>query len=407
MTQPICTSRRRGRQPLHAQAAGTLVMAAMLLLGVLLAGCSSQRVVPVQDVRESRPAQRAPAASEFYVVRRGDSLSGIARAQGLELRQLLALNGLDSRSTIYVGQQLRVRAAAAAPSGQPSASGAEEGVVLGSAVPGGSLQARPLEGTSLSAAPLVPGTAPGSGLSPGAAQSPGAAAPAPGVRTEPRVAKLPYSETNLALLQNAAHGAPPAASGPASGMNPGMAPSLVPGGAGANLPGAVPPPAASVPAPAPAVPAPPTGVPASVNPAAASAGGTARGAASAPAASAGEIRFIWPLAGSLIGRFEGNSKGIDIAGSEGEPVRASAGGSVLYAGSGIRGYGQLLIIKHNDSFLSVYAHNRRLLVKQGDTVRQGQDVAEVGHTDADRPKLHFEVRRQGSSVDPLQYLPPR
>jgi len=104
---------------------------------------------------------------------------------------------------------------------------------------------------------------------------------------------------------------------------------------------------------------------------------------------------------------EKRNKGIGIAAREGDPVVASADGQVVYSGSGLRGYGNLVILKHNDDFISAYAHNRQILVKQGQMVKKGQRIAEVGKTDASQPKLHFEIRRQGKPVDPLAYLPPR
>jgi len=120
--------------------------------------------------------------------------------------------------------------------------------------------------------------------------------------------------------------------------------------------------------------------------------------------------WAWPANGSLVGRFSSNgslNKGIDIAGELGQPVLAASDGSVVYAGSGLRGYGELLIIKHSDTYVSAYGHNRRLLVREGQQVKVGQTIAEMGSTGTDRVKLHFEIRRQGKPVDPLQYLPAR
>ncbi|WP_394560919.1 peptidoglycan DD-metalloendopeptidase family protein [Aquipseudomonas alcaligenes] len=120
--------------------------------------------------------------------------------------------------------------------------------------------------------------------------------------------------------------------------------------------------------------------------------------------------WAWPASGALIGKFSSNgslNKGIDIAGELGQPVLAAADGSVVYAGSGLRGYGELVIIKHSDAYVSAYGHNRRLLVREGQQVKVGQHIAEMGSTGADRVKLHFEIRRQGKPVDPLQYLPRR
>lgn len=120
--------------------------------------------------------------------------------------------------------------------------------------------------------------------------------------------------------------------------------------------------------------------------------------------------WAWPTQGVVIGKFSSNgslNKGIDIAGELGQPVLAAQDGTVVYAGSGLRGYGELVIIKHSDIYVSAYGHNRRLLVREGQKVKAGQVIADMGSTGADRVKLHFEIRRQGKPVDPLQYLPSR
>ena len=132
---------------------------------------------------------------------------------------------------------------------------------------------------------------------------------------------------------------------------------------------------------------------------------------SAPAPSSGandDPGFIWPASGTLLAGFdEVRNKGYDIGGKAGDPVLAAADGRVVYAGAGLRGYGNLIILKHNNTFLTAYAHNQSLLVKEDQSVRRGQKIAEMGSTDADRVKLHFEVRRQGKPVDPVRYLPQR
>jgi lipoprotein NlpD len=123
-----------------------------------------------------------------------------------------------------------------------------------------------------------------------------------------------------------------------------------------------------------------------------------------------ELPWGWPTAGSgtIVAAFdEQRNKGVDIAGRPGDPVLASADGRVVYAGAGLRGYGNLIILKHNNTYLSAYAHNQTLLVKEDQTVRKGQKIAEMGSSDADRVKLHFEIRRQGKPVDPVRYLPVR
>lgn len=134
-------------------------------------------------------------------------------------------------------------------------------------------------------------------------------------------------------------------------------------------------------------------------------------AAAAPAASAPgdeKISWMWPSEGKVIGTFdEGKNKGVDIAGKAGQQVVAAGAGKVMYAGSGIRGYGNLVIVKHSNSLLSAYAHNRSILVKEGQNVNKGQAIAEMGDSDADRVKLHFEIRQQGKPVDPSKFLPNR
>ena len=130
--------------------------------------------------------------------------------------------------------------------------------------------------------------------------------------------------------------------------------------------------------------------------------------AAAVVASEDEIAWIWPSNGALLAGFdEVKNKGLDIGGKAGEPVVASADGKVVYAGAGLRGYGNLIILKHNNVFLTAYAHNQALLVKEDQSVKKGQKIAEMGNSDADRVKLHFEVRRQGKPVDPAKYLPSR
>ena len=187
---------------------------------------------------------------------------------------------------------------------------------------------------------------------PGSAQSAPSGAEG-GMKTSPRAQRLPYSEQNLASLSR----------------------------------GETKPEARPEPRPEPAKPA-------------------------APAASTVErdpdaIEFAWPARGRVLQAFsEPNNKGLDIAGKPGDPVLAAASGRVMYTGTGIRGYGKLIVIKHDNNFNSVYAHNREILVKEGQNVTRGQRIAELGDTDADTPKLHFEIRKSGKPVDPARYLPP-
>jgi lipoprotein NlpD len=189
----------------------------------------------------------------------------------------------------------------------------------------------------------------------------------PVVLREPQAVLLAYSDANWAKVSAA----------PAAATVAPPAPKPAPAAA------AVPPPPAA--APTPAAPAP-----------------------AAAASASGNGGWLWPAEGTLAGRFgAAGGKGIDIVGSRNTPVKAVAGGKVVYSGSGLRGYGRLLIIKHAGEYLSAYAHNESILVKEGDTVAAGQKIALMGDSDADQVKLHFEIRRYGKPLDPLNYLPGR
>lgn len=188
--------------------------------------------------------------------------------------------------------------------------------------------------------------------------------PAPVVKkTAPKGEKKPYSEANLAEMQRADSGKDVAAA----------------------------------PAPAPAAPVARATVPAPAAPA-------------APALSADDasLSWVWPADGKVVATFdEGKNKGVDISGKAGQQVVAAGAGKVMYAGSGIRGYGNLVIVKHSNNLLSAYAHNRAILVKEGQSVTKGQMIAEMGDSDTDAVKLHFEIRQQGKPVDPSRFLPNR
>lgn len=130
--------------------------------------------------------------------------------------------------------------------------------------------------------------------------------------------------------------------------------------------------------------------------------------ATEPERPADGLQWQWPAPGKVIEGFDGpRNKGIDIAGNEGAPVLAAADGEVVYVGSAVRGYGNLVIVRHTDEFITAYAHNSKVIVREKQQVKRGQKIAELGRSDADRPKLHFEVRHQGKPVDPIKYLPAR
>lgn len=181
----------------------------------------------------------------------------------------------------------------------------------------------------------------------------------PTAKVEPRGQKVPFSERALGQLSTPDSGAPMVATAPP----------------------VAPPPIAAPPTPAPEP-------------------------EKSPGTDTEEVDWMWPVKGKVLASFTEAAKGIDIAGRKGTPVLAAAGGRVVYAGSSLRGYGKLVIIKHNDTWLSAYAHNDNILVQEQQDVKKGQKIAEMGSSDADQVKLHFEVRRQGKPVDPARILPP-
>lgn len=267
----------RLRRPLFA--VGVLSLA-------ILAGCASKGTrAPVVDMTGGQPAPTATSGS--YVVKPGDTLYKIARANNVDIENIKRWNNISDPNQISVGQVLRM-----------------------------------------------------SGSASGGAQT----APVSGTKPQPR--PLDQPET-------------PAAGTPAPDATP------------------TPPPAPVDTKPAPR------------------------------AADAGVINWAWPANGQIVQGFNASSKGIDIAGALGDPITAAADGLVKYSGNGVRGLGNLIIVEHQNGFITAYAHNRALLVKTGQTVKRGAKIAELGQSDTTSPRLHFEIRRQGTPVDPMQYLPPK
>ncbi len=308
-------------------------------------------------------ATEADWRPESYTVKRGDTLYSIALDHGLDYKDLAAWNQLEDPNLIKVGQQLRLRA----PPGWKPDAGEPEGVI---AVPVSAEQ--PIESKPLEAPPPPP------------------------LKSAPKGIKAPYSEQALAQLTREPSKMPALETKP---VPPDLKPAPRPA---ASAPS---PPPGPAPAPAPVATGVPQKAPSPPPPPAAS----ARAANDANAPDTQEsLQWVWPTTGKLLHAFNQgpNPKGVAIGGSTGQAVVASAAGKVVYSGSGLRGYGKLIIIKHNSTYLSVYAHNRELLVKEGERVGKGQKIAEMGSTDSERVGLHFEIRRLGKPVDPLKYLPP-
>lgn len=386
-----------------------------LPLALLLAGCATVNEAPVVEL-STDPGQRgdrppaaarpvaAPLAGGTHVVARGDTLYGIAFRHGLDYRTLADWNAIPPPYTIRPGQALRLApppqpvaaqrpvppppaAPAAAPPGQPLAS-----------VPAQPLELPPQQVPSprWDETPPPAGEAQTFGL--------GTGAPAPGLQVEavdepaPATAPMPVATSPGAAPAVAPE--PPRPTPPA--RPPGPLAQVVGGGAR---------PAPPATAAAPAVPA----VPAASAPSPAPAPSTAdlqaaSQLAAGPSRTAGGVAWRWPAQGTVVTRFIAGDparQGIDVRGRDGAPVVAAADGEVVYSGNGLVGYGELVIIKHSPEFLSAYGHNRRRLVTEGQRVRAGQQIAEMGRASSGFDALHFEIRRSGRPVDPLQFLPPR
>jgi lipoprotein NlpD len=331
---------------------------ALLASVAALAACSS--VPNTAPVREHGPTARVaskppvaertpvPGARTEYVVKPGDTLYSIALENGVDYRDLSRWNNLDDPTKISVGQTLRLT------SPQEAAAAPPPGVEVGAARGIGQVESHPLDATS------------------SAQQGAGDG----GVKTSPKALRLPYSSGNLAMLSKEAQTAGAQPSTPARG-SPAAVPAPKPETKSETKPEV---------APVAKAEAKPAWQPSDPD---------ARG-----------IGFIWPAHGQLLAGFsEQSNKGVDIGGRLGDPVYAAAPGRVMYTGTGIRGYGKLIVIKHENGFNSVYAHNKTILVKEGQTVTRGERIAELGETDADKPALHFEIRKSGKPVDPLKYLP--
>ncbi|MBP8169872.1 MAG: peptidoglycan DD-metalloendopeptidase family protein [Azonexus sp.] len=319
---------------------------APLVSAMLLAGCMSQPPAPTVDRSsgQMRPSAAAtPSGPGYYTVKRGDTLYRIALEHGQDYKDVAAWNNITNAGSIREGQVLRV-----APPG--AATAAAGGAVVAQPV----VTAPVVETQSLDAPGKVVTT------------------PAPtttstssdGLKREPRGGKEPYSDEAYARLNRSGEMAPKTT---LAAVDPKPEPKT-------ESPEAKPEPKAE------------------------------------PATATGhdDVAWQWPSSGKVMSPYsDSGNKGLDFGGKAGDPVQAAADGKVVYAGAGLRGYGELVIVKHNATFLSAYAHNRKILVKEGQQVTRGQKIAEMGNTDSDSVKLHFEIRKQGKPTDPSLYLPKR
>lgn len=321
----------------------------------LLAACASDEPAPVEErsVRsefaESEaarpPVTRPTSASGTYRVQPGDTLYAIAFNHGVDYRDLAQWNRIPAPYRIYVGQELKLDAAPVVARAQPT--------------PGNPVVAPLQDRATTTIAPLPP--------------SPPARPASP----------PPKSPASSAMFETV----------PADQM-PSPSPTPVVSAPPPNVVATNPPPPQTVPA-----------KPTLVAPVDAP-----KAPEATPQLNAGGVSWRWPAVGNVVGTFIGGDQtkqGIDIAGNEGDSVFATADGEVVYSGNGLIGYGELVIIKHNANFLSAYGHNRKRLVQEGEKVKAGQKIAEMGATAAARNELHFEIRKNGKPVNPLEYLPVR
>lgn len=318
--------------------------------GLFLVGCSTtQPPVPVIDREKNnssgllRPTEAANMDGQIYTVQRGDTLYGIALKHGIDFRKLVELNEIVDPRSLQPGQKIRL--SAAEKGSQPV------------------LFALPQQPVTTNIEPTVSPTE-SAVVSQEENRPDAAVVDNHKVKTSPKALKLPYSEQNVARLQYPANNPPAITTLP-------VAAAIVPG---SNTRIEVAPPLSE----------------------------SLKSDKTTESSVAG---WIWPTTGKLLASFSKNSKGVKISGQAGQPILASAAGEVVYSGHGLRGYGNLIIIKHDSTFLSAYAHNSKLLVKEGEAVVKGQKIAEMGNTDTDTIQLHFEIRKHGKPVDPLEYLP--
>jgi lipoprotein NlpD len=325
----------------------------LYLTGLLvLAACGSRPPVQVVDghapvaVEARRGAAPGAAREGYYVVKKGDTLYRIAQTHGVEQRDVAAWNNLTDLTKLEVGQELRMTPPEGAVEIKPIAAPAPI-VMVGDSASSPVATRQPVATAVISPSQGAGGTVPATAI--------GATG---GLMHEPKGGKVAYSETALAQVREMEGGSQTVK--PAE--RPLEKPTLAVGA--------------------------PAAIPSDSN------------------------EWTWPLAGKMISEFvEGgagkeSNKGIDLAGRVGEPIQAAAAGKVSFVGN-LRGYGDFLVLQHNGDFISVYAHTSKILVKKDQPIAKGQKIAEVGRSDSDVPKLHFEIRSQGKPIDPLKLLPPR
>lgn len=326
-------------------------VALLLLMCWVVTGCVSPHTAPIVESRQNLTHTPPPEVAksriqnkQLYVVQRGDTLYGIALKHGIDYKELVQWNGIADPNTLKVGQEIDLLV----PSRQAKVveSAPEEGQSTQPTLFALPQSATPAEVNSIKPLQTEP-------ISP----LPGAM-----VIAEPKSVKLPYSEP--AVIKPDIEASQPVKSQPAAILPPqqNRKPSDL------EKPIKVQPEVAQ------------------------SKNGN------------NSIKWSWPTNGKILSKYTERTKGVSISGNAGQSVLASADGTVVYSGNSLRGYGNLIIVKHNDIYLSAYGHNSKILVREGETVSKGQKIAEMGNTDSEMVKLHFEIRERGKPVDPLKFL---
>jgi len=321
----------------------------LFIVCFLLIGCSTtQSPVPVVDrVKTDLPGSTSKSTqvsdlnNQFYTVQKGDTLYSIALNHGIDFKKIAEWNDIVDPKTIRPGQ--RINLSAPTKDSQPTLF----------ALPG-----QPIETT------IEPNLEPPVAVSQESAGGGAEGKVKTNLKTSPKALKLPFSEQNVARLKY-----------PANTLSTVQTPTASPM------------------------------VERNARIESASQAPQSESQKSEKMINQSDAEWIWPTTGKVLSSFSKSSKGVKIAGQAGQAILASAAGEVVYSGHGLRGYGNLIIIKHNNTFLSAYAHNSKILVKEGEAVVKGQKIAEMGNTDTDITQLHFEIRKNGKPVDPLEYLP--
>ncbi|SFI83917.1 peptidoglycan DD-metalloendopeptidase family protein [Nitrosomonas sp. Nm34] len=359
----------------------------------LITGCVAPYPAPVVESQRNlnQTIDKAPG-KQTYIIQRGDTLYGVALRHGIDYKELAQWNGVVNPNALKIGQEIDL----SVPSKQKLVSQQEKVVIPE--------QATTVQPTLYSVSqPILPYEK--TKQLPPSASQPDVEASASSIVAEPKGIKLPYSETAVAQVRVSNS---TSTSLPTKAETVAIAPviqkpeiaSTIQKAETVSVTPKIEPKAETIAV----TPATPNIAMAPTTQKIVENESPPRSSSQKVEANRSNIKWSWPAHGQLLSRYTEKTKGVSISGQPGQPVLASADGTVVYSGSGLRGYGKLIIVKHNNTYLSAYGHNSKILVREGETVTKGQKIAEMGNTDSDIVKLHFEIRERGKPVDPLKFL---